>query len=127
MGVDTYRTLGTMLGTCCAIVLSDKADPVLAFHNLMRFYRHESCGQCTPCREGTGWIERILDKLVAGEATMADVDLLHEIASNIMGNTICAFGEGASMPVLGFVQKFRPELEAYVNSKGKSGTGRLAL
>jgi len=127
MGVDTYRTLGTMLGTCCAIVLSDKADPILAFHNLMRFYRHESCGQCTPCREGTGWIERIFDKLIAGEATMSDIDLLHEIASNIMGNTICAFGEGASMPVLGFVQKFRPELEAYVSSRGKSGTGRLAL
>ena len=60
-------------------------------------------------------------------ATIADVDLLHEIADNIMGNTICAFGEGAAMPVLGFVQKFRPELEAYVKSGGKSGTGRLAL
>lgn len=127
MGVDTYRTLGTMLGTCCAIVLSDKADPVLAFHNLMRFYRHESCGQCTPCREGMGWIERILDKLIAGEGTMKELDLLHEIASNVMGNTICAFGEGAAMPVLGFVQKFRPELEAYVKTGGKSGTHRLAL
>ncbi len=125
MGVDTYRALGTMLGTCCAIVLSDKADPVLAFHNLMRFYRHESCGQCTPCREGTGWIERILDKIVAGEGSMEELNLLHDVASGIMGNTICAFGEGAAMPALGFVQKFRPELEAYVTSGGKSGTGRL--
>jgi NADH-quinone oxidoreductase subunit F len=127
MGVDTYRALGTMLGTCCAIVLSDKADPVLAFHNLMRFYRHESCGQCTPCREGTGWIDRILNKIIEGKGTIEELDTLHEIASNIIGNTICAFGEGASMPVLGFVQKFRPELEAYIQSGGKSGTGRLSL
>ena len=127
LGVDTFRALGTMLGTCCAIVLSDKTDPVLAFHNLMQFYRHESCGQCTPCREGVGWIERILTKLIHGEASLAELDTLHDIGSNIMGNTICAFGEGAAMPALAFVQKFRPELEAYVKSGGKSGTGTLTL
>jgi NADH-quinone oxidoreductase subunit F len=127
MGVDTYRSLGTMLGTCCAIVLSDKADPVLAFHNLMQFYRHESCGQCTPCREGVGWIFRILDKLVHGKATDEEVGMLHDIANGIMGNTICAFGEGAAMPALAFVQKFRPELDAYVKSGGKAGTGRLTV
>jgi len=125
MGVDTFRALGTMLGTCCAIVLSDKADPVLAFHNLMQFYRHESCGQCTPCREGVGWLERILEKVIHGKASLQELDALHDIGSNIMGNTICAFGEGAAMPALAFVQKFRPELEAYVNSGGKSGTGTL--
>jgi NADH-quinone oxidoreductase subunit F len=127
LGVDTFRALGTMLGTCCAIVLSDHADPVLAFHNLMQFYRHESCGQCTPCREGSAWIFRILDRLVAGEATMDELDRLSEIADNIMGNTICAFGEGTAMPALGFLLKFRRELEDYVRTKGKSGTGRLAL
>ncbi len=127
LGVDTFRALGTMLGTCCAIVLSDHADPVLAFHNLMQFYRHESCGQCTPCREGSAWIFRILDRLVAGEATMDELDRLSESADNIMGNTICAFGEGTAMPALGFLLKFRRELEDYVRTKGKSGTGRLAL
>lgn len=127
MGVDTFRTLGTMLGTCCAIVLSDKADPVLALHNLMRFYRHESCGQCTPCREGSAWMFRILDRVVAGEATLEEVDRLHEIASDVMGNTICAFGEGMAMPMLGFLKKFRRELEEYVTSRGKSSTGQLAL
>ncbi len=127
LGVDTFRALGTMLGTCCAIVLSDHADPVLAFHNLMQFYRHESCGQCTPCREGSAWIFRILDRIVAGEATMDELDRLSEIADNIMGNTICAFGEGTAMPALGFLLKFRRELEDYVRTKGKSGTGRLAL
>ena len=111
MGVDTYRALGTMLGTCCAIVLSDEACPVLAMHNLMRFYRHESCGQCTPCREGSAWIERIMNRIVAGEATIDELDRLHEIADNIMGNTICAFGEGTAMPALGFLRKFRRELE----------------
>jgi len=127
MGVDTMRGLGTMLGTCCAIVLSDKACPVRAMHNLMRFYRHESCGQCTPCREGSAWIERILDRVVAGEAEMEELDRLHEIAGNIMGNTICAFGEGTAMPALGFLQKFRREFEEYVRSGGKSSSGGLAL
>jgi NADH-quinone oxidoreductase subunit F len=127
MGVETYRTLGTMLGTCCAIVLSTQADIVLAMHNLMRFYRHESCGQCTPCREGSAWLFRILDRMVAGEATIDELDRLHEIADNIMGNTICAFGEGTAMPALGFLRKYRKEFEQYVRTKGKSSTGRLAL
>ena len=126
MGVDTFRALGTMLGTCCAIVLSDRVDPVLAFHNLMRFYRHESCGQCTPCREGSAWIFRILDRIVAGEGTLDELDRLHEIADNIMGNTICAFGEGTAMPALGFLRKFRRELEDFVKTGGKSSTRRLA-
>ncbi|MGK3962449.1 NADH-quinone oxidoreductase subunit NuoF [Sorangium sp. So ce118] len=126
LGVDTFRALGTMLGTCCAIVLSDKACPVLAMHNLMRFYRHESCGQCTPCREGSAWIHRILDRIVHGEGTIEELDRLHEIADNIMGNTICAFGEGTAMPALGFLRKFRKEFEAYIQTKGRSSTGVLS-
>ena len=126
MGVDTYRTLGTMLGTCCAIVLSDKADPVLAFRNLLQFYRHESCGQCTPCREGSAWLNRIIGRVSEGTAELEELDRMSEIASNIMGNTICAFGEGTAMPTMGFLKQFRKELEAYVKSEGKSGTGTLA-
>ncbi len=127
LGVDTFRALGTMLGTCCAIVLSDKADPLLAFHNLMRFYRHESCGQCTPCREGSAWLDRILGRMVKNEATVADLDRLSEIADNIMGNTICAFGEGTAMPALGFLLKFRKEMEERIKTRGKSATGKLAI
>ncbi|RLB65516.1 MAG: NADH-quinone oxidoreductase subunit NuoF [Deltaproteobacteria bacterium] len=127
IGVDTMRGLGTMAGTCCAIVLSDKACPVRAMHNLVRFYRHESCGQCTPCREGNGWIERITSKIVAGEASLDELNRIHEIAGNIMGNTICAFGEGSAMPVLGFLKKFRPEFEEYVRTGGTSSPGGLAL
>ncbi|MBI3202454.1 MAG: NADH-quinone oxidoreductase subunit NuoF [Myxococcales bacterium] len=125
LGVETFRAVGGMLGTCCAIVLSEDADPVLALHNLMRFYRHESCGQCTPCREGCGWIERILDKLVEGHATMDELDQLHRIASDITGNTICAFGDGAAQPVLSFVRKFRKQFEDYVLTGGKSQTKKL--
>ncbi len=127
LGVDTYRGAGSMLGTCCAIVLSDKADPVLALQNVMRFYRHESCGQCTPCREGCGWIERILDKIVAGKGSMEELDQLHEIGSNITGNTICAFGDGAAQPALSFVRKFRPQLEDYIKTGGKGQTRTLEL
>jgi NADH-quinone oxidoreductase subunit F len=125
LGVDTFRTVGSMLGTCCAIVLSDAADPVLALHNLMRFYRHESCGQCTPCREGCGWIERILDKIVAGQGSIEELDRIHEIASDITGNTICAFGDGAAQPALAFVSRYRKHFEDYVRNGGKSQTGRL--
>src|SRR5690606_21760592 len=104
LGVETFRAVGGMLGTCCAIVLSDAADPVLALQNLMRFYRHESCGQCTPCREGCGWLERILDKVVAGTASLSELDDIASIASDITGNTICAFGDGAAQPAMSFVR-----------------------
>ncbi len=127
MGVDTFRNLGTMVGTCCAIVLSDQACPILATQNLIHFYRHESCGQCTPCRQGCSWLQRIIDRIVAGQAEMDELDRMHEIAGMIMGNTICAFGEGAAMPILGFLQKFRSEFEEYVRTKGKSSTGKLAV
>jgi NADH-quinone oxidoreductase subunit F len=125
LGVDTYRAVGGMLGTCCAIVMSDATDPVLAIQNLMRFYRHESCGQCTPCREGCGWIERILDKIVAGEGSIEELNQVSEIASNITGNTICAFGDGAAQPALSFVRKFRKQLEDYILAGGKSQTRTL--
>jgi len=127
LGVDTYRRAGSMLGTCGAIVLSDAADPVLALRNLMQFYRHESCGQCTPCREGCGWIERILDKIVTGKGSIEELDLIHEIANDITGNTICAFGDGAAQPALAFVRKYRKHFEDYVRSGGRAQTKRLVL
>ncbi len=127
LGVDTVRAAGGMLGTCCAIVLSDAADPVLALQNLMRFYKHESCGQCTPCREGCGWVERVIDKIVAGTATIAELDLLSELASDITGNTICAFGDGAAQPVLSFVRKFRANFEDYVLNGGRQQTRTLVV
>ena len=127
LGVDTFRNLGTMLGTCCATVMAEGTDPIAAFHNLMQFYRHESCGQCTPCREGSAWLFRIADKLLAGTCSMEELDQLHDIANNIMSNTICAFGEGTAMPALGFLKKFRKEFEQYVRGEKKGDGARLAL
>jgi len=109
MGVDTYRALGTMLGTTCAIVMDSSVNMVEATRNLMKFYKHESCGQCTPCREGSGWFVDVLDNLAAGRGRPEDVDLLVDIANNVMGNTICAFAEGMAMPLLGMVRQFREE------------------
>ena len=127
LGVDTFRSVGSMLGTCCATVLSDVVDPVLGLHNLIRFYKHESCGQCTPCREGCGWVERILNKIVAGEGSIEELDQIHEIASNITGNTICAFGDGAAQPMLAWVRRYRRAFEDYILTGGKSQTRRLSL
>jgi NADH-quinone oxidoreductase subunit F len=125
LGVDTFRNLGTMLGTCCAIVFSDKTCPVAVMQNLMSFYRHESCGQCTPCREGVGWIDRIVTKLLAGDASIEEVDQIHSIGNGIMGNTICAFGEGSAMPALGLVRKFRKHFEEHATGQPCRAEGRL--
>ena len=126
MGVDTMRAAGTMLGTCCLTVIAEGTCMVRATANVARFYRHESCGQCTPCREGTGWIHRILEKIEAGQGSIEELDQLSDIASNIMGNTICAFGDGAASPILGFLRKFRSEFEEYIRT-GKSPNNRSIL
>jgi NADH-quinone oxidoreductase subunit F len=117
LGVETMRLCGTMLGTCCVTVIAEGTDPLWCLQNLMEFYRHESCGQCTPCREGSAWLLRVTTKLLDGKASMAELDGLHDIANGIMGNTICAFGEGTAMPALAFMQKFRTELEQYARGE----------
>jgi NADH-quinone oxidoreductase subunit F len=126
-GVDTMRMSGTMLGTCCVTVMAEGTCPVMAMQNLMSFYHHESCGQCTPCREGSAWLDRVVDKILDGKASMDELDQLHDIANGIMGNTICAFGEGTAMPALGFLRKFRKDFEAYVRGERKRADARLAF
>jgi len=116
-----------MLGTCCATVLAEGTDPVMAMQNLMHFYHHESCGQCTPCREGSAWLDRVVEKILDGKASMAELDELHGIANNIMGNTICAFGEGTAMPALALLRKFRKEFEAYVRGDKKRADAKLTV
>jgi NADH-quinone oxidoreductase subunit F len=108
-------------------VMAEGTDPVLAMQNLMRFYRHESCGQCTPCREGSAWLFRTVDKILDGKGSIAELDELYDIANNIMGNTICAFGEGTAMPALGFLKKFRPYFEDYVNGSRKRANASLLI
>jgi NADH-quinone oxidoreductase subunit F len=127
LGVETMRHVGTMLGTCCVTVMAKGTDPVWAMLNLMQFYRHESCGQCTPCREGSAWLERVCEKLLDGHASMEELDGLHDIANGIMGNTICAFGEGTAMPALAFLQKFRKEFVEYVSGARTRVDARLTL
>jgi NADH-quinone oxidoreductase subunit F len=98
-----------MLGTACATVFNENTCAVRLAENLARFYWHESCGQCTPCREGTGWMYNILRECESGRATVEGVDLLGSAAGGIMGNTICPFGDGAAMPILSYAKKFRDE------------------
>ena len=96
--------------------MDNSVNMVEASRNLMRFYAHESCGQCTPCREGTGWLANVLNQIAAGRGKPGDVDLLVDIANNMMGNTICALADGTAMPMLAFIRKFRKEfLEAAQN------------
>lgn len=121
MGVDTMRSVGTMLGTCCAIVMDSSVNMVAAAHNLMRFYAHESCGQCTPCREGTGWLAEVVGRIAAGEGTRADVDLLVDISNNMMGNTICALADGTAMPMLGFIRCFPQDFYETVEKRLPAG------
>jgi len=119
----TYESLsdggfqtGTMLGSGGFIVLDETASVVKNLWNFTRFYHHESCGQCSPCREGTGWMEKILHKILDGHGTISDIDLLWDIQSKIEGKTICPLGEAAAWPVAAAIRHFRAEFEEYVRN-----------
>jgi NADH-quinone oxidoreductase subunit F len=105
---------GTMFGTGCVTVLNEHTDMVKILKSLTHFYAYESCGQCTPCREGTAWEDRLLKKIIAGEATAKELDLMLEIANNMEGKTICVLSAACSMPLRSIIQKFRGEFEKYL-------------
>ena len=109
---DSLQQAGTMSGSSAIIVMDDSRDIVECLANVAEFYAHESCGQCTPCREGSLWMAKALHRMTHGEARKADADYLLHIAQNIQGRTICAFGEACAWPVLSFVKKFREDFEA---------------
>jgi len=111
MDFDSLREARSGLGTAAVIVMDKSTDVVRAIARLSRFYAHESCGQCTPCREGTGWLARIMDRLVRGEAEIEEIDRLEQLTRQIEGHTICALGDAAAWPVQGLIRAFRPELE----------------
>lgn len=117
MDYDAIAKAGSMLGSGAVIVMDDTRCMVKSLQRLSAFYMHESCGQCTPCREGTGWLWRIVDRLESGQGKAADMDLLDSVAENIMGRTICALGDAAAMPVRGMLKHFRPEFEHHVTHK----------
>jgi len=118
MDFDSLAQAGSMLGSAGVIVMDENTCMVDALLNITRFYRHESCGQCTPCREGTNWAERIIRKIEHGQGTEADIDLLGEVAGHINFRTICPLGDAAAMPIESFLKKFRSEFEAHVKNGG---------
>jgi NADH-quinone oxidoreductase subunit F len=91
--------------------MDKSTDIIKAIARLSQFYKHESCGQCTPCREGTGWLWRVMERMVKGQATVAEIDMLLEVTYEIEGHTICALGDAAAWPVQGLIRHFRPEME----------------
>ena len=117
MDAESLKAVGTSIGTAGVIVMDEDTDLVKVLARIAKFYHHESCGQCTPCREGTGWMLKILNRLVAGEGSTHDLDLLISVASNIEGNTICALGEAAAWPVRHMVTRFRDYFEQRVKKE----------
>jgi len=111
MDADSLKAVGTAIGTGGIIVMDEDTDVIRVIARITHFYHHESCGQCTPCREGCGWMEKILNRFLAGQGTLADIDLLLDVANNIEGNTICALGDAAAWPVQSVIKKFRNEFE----------------
>jgi NADH-quinone oxidoreductase subunit F len=118
MDFDSIAKTGSMLGSAGTIVLDDSRSMVAVARNLTYFYKHESCGKCTPCREGTGWMLRLLERLEAGGGNEKDLDLLAKICDSIAGKTVCPFGDAAIAPALSTMEKFREEYEYYIREKG---------
>lgn len=116
MDFDQMRNAGTMMGTGGVIVIDEDTCLVRMAARTAHFYHHESCGQCTPCREGTGWVAKILDDIEAGRGRQEDLDLLLDICNNVQGNTICPLGDAMAMPVRAYLQKFRHEFEAHIEA-----------
>jgi NADH-quinone oxidoreductase subunit F len=117
MDFDQMRAAGTMMGTGGVVVINDQTCLVRMAARTAHFYHHESCGQCSPCREGTGWAARVLDEIEAGRGRLEDLELLLDICNNVEGNTICPLGDAMAMPVRAFVTKFSSEFEAHVQHK----------
>ena len=111
MDFDGLKALGSGLGTAAVIVMDKSTDIVRAISRISYFYKHESCGQCTPCREGTGWMWRMMEKLRRGDADVGEIDKLYDVTKQVEGHTICALGDAAAWPIQGLIRHFRPELE----------------
>lgn len=119
MDFDSLVEVQSGLGTAGVVVIDKSQDIVKCFARIARFYKHESCGQCTPCREGTGWMWRMLERINKGDADVQEIDMLMDVTKQIEGHTICAFGEGASWPIQGLLRHFRGEIEQRLTFKNK--------
>jgi len=123
MDFDWLREQRSGLGTAAVIVMDQNTDIIKAIWRLSKFYKHESCGQCTPCREGTGWMMRVMDRLVTGEAEIEEIDMLLSVTKQVEGHTICALGDAAAWPIQGLVRHFRNEIEDRIKYQK---TGRVS-
>ncbi|ODU20752.1 MAG: NADH-quinone oxidoreductase subunit F [Sphingomonas sp. SCN 67-18] len=117
MDFDGLKALGSGLGTAAVIVMDKSTDIVRAISRISHFYKHESCGQCTPCREGTGWMWRVMERLREGNADISEIDTLYEVTKQVEGHTICALGDAAAWPIQGLIRHFRPEIERRIIEK----------
>ncbi|MGX1305464.1 NADH-quinone oxidoreductase subunit F [Amorphus suaedae] len=127
MDFDTLRDKKSGLGTAAVIVMDRSTDIIKAIARLAHFYKHESCGQCTPCREGTGWMWRVMERLVEGRADPAEIDMLLEVTKQVEGHTICALGDAAAWPIQGLIRHFRPEIEDRIAQRRAADAGRPAV
>ena len=122
MDFDSLKAEKSGLGTAAVIVMDKSTDVIAAIARLSKFYKHESCGQCTPCREGTGWMWRVMERLVQGDAQVEEIDTLLDVASQVEGHTICALGDAAAWPIQGLVRHFRAEIEERINARIRGGS-----
>jgi len=117
MDFDSLRDQKSGLGTAAVIVMDKSTDIVKAIARLSYFYKHESCGQCTPCREGTGWMWRVMERMVTGNARLEEIDALEDVTKQVEGHTICALGDAAAWPIQGLIRHFRPEMERRIRAR----------
>ena len=117
MDFDWLRAQRSGLGTAAVIVMDQSTDVVKAVWRLAKFYKHESCGQCTPCREGTGWMMRVMERLVTGDAEPDEIDMLLDVTKQVEGHTICALGDAAAWPIQGLIRHFRDDIEERIAHK----------
>jgi NADH-quinone oxidoreductase subunit F len=117
MDFDSLKDVQSGLGTAAVIVMDKSTDVVKAITRLAYFYKHESCGQCTPCREGTGWMSRVMKRMTVGDAVSGEIDLLQEVTKEVEGHTICALGDAAAWPIQGLIRHFRPEIERRIAAR----------
>lgn len=122
MDFDSLRDVQSGLGTAAVIVMDKSTDIIRAIARIAYFYKHESCGQCTPCREGTGWMWRVLMRMAEGRADKREIDLLYDVTKQVEGHTICALGDAAAWPIQGLIRHFRHEIEARIDTAAAKGT-----
>tara|TARA_B100000674_G_scaffold496458_1_gene526716 strand:- start:1063 stop:2352 length:1290 start_codon:yes stop_codon:yes gene_type:complete len=126
MDYDGLREHGSGLGTGAVMVMDKSTDVIKAISRLSKFYAHESCGQCTPCREGTGWMSRMMERMVTGDMSIEEIDILQDVTKQIEGHTICALGDAAAWPIQGLIRHFRPEIERRINERASFLSGQAA-